>query len=333
MIITRTPYRLSLFGGGTDYRPWFEKNEGLIIATAIAKYCYITIRELPPFFEHKTRAVYSKIESVNNVEDIVHPSIRNCLKFLNMQDKGLEIHHDGDMPARSGIGSSSTFTVGLLNAIHALCSEMKSPRKLAQEAIHVEQDWIGENVGIQDQIMAAYGGIKILKMGPGPDYSVSPLVLSAEYKKALEEHVLLGFNGISRFSDGYAKAQINNIENGSSESNLREMQAIAHEALELFQKQANLDQIGLLADKAWQLKRGLAEGLSSTEMDDIYEIAKKNGAFGGKQSGAGGGGFFWLIAPPYCHDKIKKALKNVKVWVPYSIDNAGSQVIFHNSQH
>ena len=331
MIISKTPYRLSFFGGGTDYRPWFEKNGGLIIASTIARYCYITLRELPPFFDHKTRAVYSKIESVFSNDEVSHPSIRNCLKYLNIED-GLEIHHDGDLPARSGIGSSSSFTVGLLNALHAFKYEMRSSRQLADEAIYVEQNLIKENVGIQDQIMAAHGGLQILKMGPGTDYSVSPLIIAPDYIKAFEEHVLLGFSGVSRYSEKYAKGQIHNINNGSSNEKLREMQSIAEEALILFQKQANLDEIGNLLDKSWQLKQQLTENLSNRTLNDIYEIAIKNGAFGGKLSGAGGGGFFWFLAPPYRHEKIKSELKNINVWVPFKIDKAGSQIIFHSIQ-
>jgi D-glycero-alpha-D-manno-heptose-7-phosphate kinase len=331
MIISKTPFRLSFFGGGTDYRPWFEENGGLIIASAIARYCYITLRELPPFFDHKTRAVYSKIESVISNDEVSHPSIRNCLKHLNIQE-GLEIHHDGDLPARSGTGSSSSFTVGLLNALHAFKYEMCSSRQLADEAIYVEQNLIKENVGIQDQIMAAHGGLQLIKMGPGPDYSVSPLIIAPDYLKALEEHILLGFSGVSRYSEKYAKAQVDNINNGSSNGKLREMQSIAEEALALFQKQANLDEIGDLLDKSWQLKQQLAENLSNRTLNGIYEIAKKNGAFGGKLSGAGGGGFFWFLAPPYRHEKIKSELKNINVWVPFKIDKAGSQIIFHSIQ-
>ncbi|MBF0240375.1 MAG: kinase [SAR324 cluster bacterium] len=219
MIITRTPYRLSFFGGGTDYRPWFEEHGGLIIASAMARYCYLTVRTLPPFFEHKTRMVYSKIESVQTIDEIVHPSIKNCLKFLNIED-GLEIHHDGDLPARSGIGSSSSFTVGLLHALHALNYRMVSQRQLADEAIHVEQTLIGENVGIQDQIMAAFGGLQIIEMGPGAHYTTRQLILPPDYLKNLEDHILLGFSGISRESSKFAHTHIENIQQGKSSINL-----------------------------------------------------------------------------------------------------------------
>ena len=211
MIITRAPYRLSFFGGGTDYNPWFEQNGGLVLAVGLDYYCYLTVRYLPPFFEgHSSRVVYSQVELVHDHREIQHPSVRGCLQHMQIKE-GVEIHHDGDLPARSGIGSSSSFTVGLLNALSALHYKMAPPNQLAADAIHVEQNLIQEEVGIQDQIIAAYGGLRIIEMGPGPNYSVSSLIISPEYIKALEEHVLLGFTGINRDSRKYAKTQIENI--------------------------------------------------------------------------------------------------------------------------
>ena len=329
MIITRTPFRLSFFGGGTDYSPWYEKQSGIIIASAMARYCYLNIRFLPPFFEHKTRAAYSKFEVVSTNQEIEHPSIRNCLKFMNIEE-GLEIHHDGDLPARSGIGSSSSFTVCMLHALHALRYEMVTQKTLAEEAIKVEQELIGENVGIQDQIMAAYGGLQVIKMGPDPHFMVQPLIVSPEYLHALEQHVLLGFSGISRNSNQYAEAQIKNIKNGESHRNLDEIQSLATEALSLFQKQANLEEIGKLLDQSWQMKRNLAQGISNDFIDELYTTAKNAGVWGGKLMGAGGGGFVMFLAPPDRHETIKKALKHIKVWAPFKIDKAGSQVILHN---
>jgi len=331
MVITKTPYRLSFFGGGTDYPPWFKKNGGLVIAAAMARYCYLTVRYLPPFFDHKTSISYSVLERVVSHDEINHPSVRNSLKFLNIQD-GLEIHHDGDLPARSGIGSSSSFTVGLLNALHALRYEMQPQNELANEAIYVEQKLIKEDVGIQDQIMAAYGGFRIIEMKPGNDgYVVHPLIIPRDYLKTIEEHVLLGFSGISRYSSRYAKAQVENIENGSSEKRLDEINSLAKEALTLFQKQANIEEIGKLLDQSWQMKKNLIKGMSNDVVNDAYETARKSGAFGGKLLGAGGGGFMMFLAPPYRHAAIKKALPNIKVWVPFQVDQAGSQVIFHNT--
>ena len=309
MIITRTPFRLSFFGGGTDYRPWYENQGGIIIASAMARYCYLNIRLLPPFFEHKTRVAYSKFEVVSSNQDIEHPSIRNCLKFMNIED-GLEIHHDGDLPARSGIGSSSSFTVCLLHALHALRYEMVTPKTLADEA--------------------AYGCLQVINMGPGAHYMVQPLIVSPEYLHALEQHVLLGFSGIRRNSNQYAEAQIKNIINGESHRNLEEIQSLATEALSLFQKQVNLEEIGKLLDQSWQMKRSLAQGISNSFIDELYTTAKTAGVWGGKLMGAGGSGFVMFLAPPDRHETIKKALKHIKVWAPYKIDKARSQVILHN---
>ena len=329
MIITRTPYRLSFFGGGTDYNSWFEENEGLVLAVGLAHYCYLTVRYLPPFFEHRSRVVYGKEENVMKNGDINHPSVRGCLEYLNISD-GLEIHHDGDLPARSGIGSSSSFTVGLLNALCALKQKMISMRQLAEEAIYVEQNYLNESVGVQDQIMAAHGGFRILELGPDVNWKVTKMLLPAEYTKALEEHMLLGFSGISRTAEEHAKNKVKNIKNGKTNIELQTMTALAREALQAFQKQEDFNKIGQLLDLSWQCKRQLAEGVSSDWMDDLYQTAVRNGAYGGKLMGAGGGGYFFFLAPPNKHQQIREALSQIKVWVPFKIDHSGSQVIFYN---
>jgi len=330
MIITRTPYRLSFFGGGTDYNSWFEEHGGLVLAVGLAHYCYITARYLPPFFpDHTSRIVYSRIEAVLDHKDICHPSVRGCLHYLKVKG-GVEIHHDGDLPARSGIGSSSSFTVGMLHALHALHKRMVEPEQLAYEAIDVEQNHLSESVGVQDQIMAAYGGFRLIEMGPGNSWCVKNIMLHADYLQALEDHVLLGFSGISRMAEHHAKKKIDNIRQGKTTEELRVISAIAREALKSFQKQDSLDVIGHLLDQSWQVKRRLAEGVSADWMEDLYNTAIRNGALGGKLMGAGGGGFFFFIAPPYKHEKIKHSLPQIKVWVPFKIDKTGSQVIFHN---
>ena len=330
MIITRTPYRLSFFGGGTDYNPWFEEHGGVILAGGLAHYCYLTVRHLPPFFtEHSSRVVYSKIESVNDHGEIKHPSARGCLQFLQVKD-GIEIHHDGDLPARSGIGSSSSFTVGLLHALHALQKRMVSPRQLSEEAIHVEQKLLEESVGVQDQIMAAHGGFRLLELGPGETWSVKNLLLPTDYFNALEQHVLLGFSGISRTAEQHAKTKVENIKQGKTIDVLQTINGLAWEALQAFQRQANFEQVGRLLDQSWQQKRRLATGVSTDWMDELYSTALRHGAFGGKLMGAGGGGFFFFLAPPNQHENIRKALSKIKVWVPFKIDYSGSQVIFYN---
>mgnify|MGYP000324320901 CR=1 FL=1 len=329
MIITKTPYRLSLFGGGTDYRPWFEEKGGVIITSAMARYCYLSIRRLPPFFNYKTRVVYSKMEIVNTPDEILHPAVKHCLKFMNIQD-GLEIHHDGDLPARSGIGSSSSFTVGLLHALHALKYEMVTQKTLADEAIHVEHDLMGEHVGIQDQIIAAFGGLRVIEMGPGNAYKVTPLILPPDYLRAFEDHILLGFTGISRISSTIAETHIRNIRDGSSTDHLEAIQTLASEALDLFKKNEDFEKIGALLHRSWLSKRRFSQDITTEAIDDLFETARKAGAFGGKLMGAGGGGFVFFLAPPERRQAIKDALPSIRVWVPFQIEMAGSEIVFHS---
>jgi D-glycero-alpha-D-manno-heptose-7-phosphate kinase len=329
MIISRTPYRLSFFGGGTDYNAWFEENGGLVLAVGLAHYCYLNVRYLPPFFSHKSRIVYSKIESINEISEIQHPSVRGCLEYLNITE-GVEIHHDGDLPARSGLGSSSSFTVGLLHALYALKQQMVSPRQLAEEAIDVEQNWLNESVGIQDQIMAAHGGFQIIEMGPDANWNTKNMLMPKEYLSSLEDHVLLGFSGISRMSEQHAKNKVDNIKRGKINKELQTIYELTQEALQAFQNQVGFDEIGRLLNQSWQCKRRLAEGVSTDWMDDLYQTAMQKGAFGGKLMGAGGGGFFFFLAPPNKHQQIREALSQIKVWVPFKIDHSGSQVIFYN---
>ena len=330
MIITRTPYRLSFFGGGTDYNPWFENNGGLVIATGLAHYCYLTVRYLPQFFEdYSSRIVYSKVEMVNNNSEIQHPSVRGCLDYLKISD-GIEIHHDGDLPARSGLGSSSSFTVGLLHALYALKKKMVSQRQLAEKAIYMEQNILHESVGVQDQILAAHGGFRIIELGPSSNWKIQNMLLPNDYVRELENHVLLGFSGISRMAEQHAKLKIKNIKECKTNDELNAITSIAGEALKAFQQNDSIAEIGKLLDQSWKYKKRLAEGVSQNWMDELYQTAILNGAYGGKLMGAGGGGFFFFLAPPNKHQRIRDALQQIKVWVPFKIDNTGSQVIFYN---
>lgn len=329
MIITRTPFRLSLFGGGTDYNAWFSQHGGLVIGTTFRRYCYISCRHLPPFFDYKTRVVYSRTENILHNKDIQHPAVRGCLEHLGVDD-GLEIHHDGDLPARSGLGSSSAFTVGLLLCLKAVRHEMPTKRSLADQAIHIEQKVLKENVGVQDQIFASFGGMKAIHIDRNGDYEATPLILPPDYFKALEDHILLGFTGQTRIADELAGAQIKQIESGLS--NMGEIHRIAQEALHLLGQRADLARIGDLLDASWKVKRSIAKGVSNDGIDEMYEEAKKAGAYGGKLLGAGGGGFMMFFAPPYRHQQIQKALPQIKVWVPFKFDKTGSQVIFHNDE-
>ncbi len=330
MIISRTPFRLSFFGGGTDYNAWFETNGGQVIATTIAYFCYLSVRRLPPFFEdHISRIVYSRIESIKDHSEIKHPSVRGCLEYMGVTS-GVEIHHDGDLPARSGIGSSSAFTVGLLNALYGLANKSIDPKTLAKRAIHVEQEKLGESVGIQDQIMAAHGGLRVIEMGPGTSWNTEPLNVSDDYIEYLESHVLLGFSGISRFAEKHAEAKVKNIKEGTTSGELREIAEITKDAAKALVSQEDMVEIGALLDKSWMLKRRLAAGVSAQWMDSLYEVACRNGAFGGKLMGAGGGGFFFFLAPPEKHIQIREALPGIKVWVPFKMEKTGSALILND---
>ena len=262
MIITRTPYRLSLFGGGTDYNPWFEEHGGLVIAAAMGYYCYLSVRPLPPFFEdHTSRVVYSKIESVLKHSDIQHPAVRGCLEYLGISD-GVEIHHDGDLPARSGLGSSSSFTVGMVNAMNALKGVYSSSHELASAAIHIEQDLIKECVGSQDQISAAYGGFNEIEFYKDDTFSVEPMVVDQDRIKDLNHHLMLFFTGISRFSSKIAESQVSNIKNCHSQMN--ELYDMVGEGSSILSNtNTPIDEFGKLLNKAWENKKSLSDKVTN----------------------------------------------------------------------
>jgi len=329
MIITKTPFRLSLFGGGTDYPAWFENNPCKVISAAMANYCYVHLRELPPFFDNKYRFAYSKVQFVNNIDDIEHPSIKACLEYTDIE-QGLSISYDGDLPARSGIGSSSSFTVGLLNALYTLKGQIISKEELAKKAIYVEQNIIGENVGIQDQIMAAHGGLRIIEMGPGSNWESKPLVIDDKILDEFEDNVMLGFSGVSRQAEIQAKKQVDNIKQGKSDLYLHSMMSLTEEAEKVFTGKFDIKTVGNLLDAGWHLKRNLAEGVSDGWIDDIYNQAKQSGAYGGKLMGAGGGGFFFFLVPPSEQERFKQKMNQIKVWVPFQFDKKGSHIISYS---
>jgi D-glycero-alpha-D-manno-heptose-7-phosphate kinase len=327
MIISKTPYRLSLFGGGADYPSWFVSHETKLISAAMANYCYISVKHLPPYFDYTNRVIYSKIESVPTFDQIEHPSVRACLKYLQVPN-GISITHDGDLPARSGIGSSSSFTVGLINALQTYLGKPLTTHELALEAINIEQNVIGESVGVQDQIMAAYGGIKVLELS-GANTKVRDLRIPDSYVDDLEQHIMLGFSGISRLSEVQAKKQVDSIKEGKSVQTLEEMQKLTNEALRVFEQESSssIKDIGLLLQEQWNYKKTLTDSVSNSNINSIYDAAIQAGAYGGKLMGAGGGGFFMFLAPPYAHQKIKDALKQINVWIPFSFDYEGSKII------
>lgn len=325
MIITRTPYRISFFGGGTDYPPWFRQHGGAVLATTIDKYCYISCRKLPPFFEHKHRIVYSHIENVQDIAEIKHPAVRTVLQWANMAE-GLEIHHDGDLPARSGLGSSSSFTVGLVHALYALRGQMTNKEKLASDAIHIEQNLIGENVGSQDQVSAAFGGFNLIEFHRNDSYDVTPIILPAHRVEELQNHLMLCFTGFSRIASEIAKSKIDNLNNRELE--LKRMREMVDEALAILQGKQSLDDFGALLDLGWRYKRSLSDRVSTPEIDAIYEEAKKAGAIGGKILGAGGGGFLLLFAKPENHKAIREQLSHL-IHVPFNFENSGSKVVLY----
>ena len=327
MIITRTPFRVSFFGGGTDFPEWFRENGGSVLSTTIDKYCYITCRALPQFFDHKHRIVYSKIENVNDSKDINHPVARVAIEMFG-GNVGLEIHHDGDLPARSGLGSSSSFTVGLINAINALKGQYMSKYDLAQLAIEIEQKILKENVGCQDQVAVAYGGFNKIKFNIDGSFSVIPLICPKERVNQLANHLMLFFTGISRNSTEIAEAQIENIKNRTSI--LKDMQRQVDRGIEILTDlSVNIDEFGQLLHQAWLLKKSLSNKITTVLVEDMYAAALRSGATGGKVLGAGGGGFLLLFVKPDRQKSVLKALKNY-IHVPVSFDNDGSRVIYYN---
>ena len=324
MIITRTPFRMSFFGGGTDYPGWFKEHEGAVLATTFNKYCYITLRYLPPFFDHKSRIIYSKMEHINEIDEIDHPAVRECLRYFKI-NKGVEIHHDGDLPARTGLGSSSAFTVGLIHSLHALQGVMPTKEQLAKEAIHVEQDMIKENVGCQDQMLAAYGGFKFIEFGGNNHFQVKQMTLPEKRLENLQSHLMLYFTGFSRTASEIAKHQVENIPKKQKE--LQDMYQLCLEAKEVLNGD-DIVKFGHLMHESWMIKKHLSDKISTEKIDAVYDAAKKAGAIGGKLLGAGGGGFLLLFVAPEKQAQVREKLKDFLL-VPFKFESLGSQVVFY----
>jgi D-glycero-alpha-D-manno-heptose-7-phosphate kinase len=324
VIISRTPFRLSLFGGGTDYPAWYRKHGGAVLGVTIDKYCYITCRYLPPFFEHRFCIIYSKMEFCQTVDEISHPAVREVLKFLDIE-RGLEIHHDGDLPARSGMGSSSAFTVGLLHALYALTGRMASKRKLALESVYLEQDVLRETVGSQDQVLAAYGGLNHILFHSDGEISVRPVTVGRDRLRELNAHLMLFYTGIKRTASRVAETYVNGIESRSRQ--LRAMQDMVDESLALLNSPRDIMGFGALLHEAWRAKRSLSESVSNRDVDDLYAAARAAGALGGKLAGAGGGGFLLLFVPLERQAAVRAALDGL-LHVPFTFESAGSQILF-----
>ncbi len=326
MIITKTPYRISFFGGGTDLNQWFNQNGGAVISTSIDKYCYISCRYLPNFFDHNFRFVYSQIEDVIEIDEIKHPAIKGILKYLNWKE-GIEVHHDGDLPARSGLGSSSSFTVGMLNALSALQGKHISKNELAKQSIFVEQKILNENVGCQDQIAAAYGGFNKIEFYGEESFKVSPIIVPQNRLDNLEGNLLLFFTGISRFASEIEKSKIVNFN--SKQSELTKMHEMVDISIDILTNQTkDINDFGLLLNEGWSYKKKLSNLVSNDEIDIIYNKAIKSGALGGKLLGAGGGGFILFYAPKELHGKIIKELDHL-IHVPFKFENYGSTVALY----
>jgi D-glycero-alpha-D-manno-heptose-7-phosphate kinase len=326
MIISRTPFRISLFGGGSDYPAWYCRHGGAVLGFAIRKYCYVSVRYLPPFFAHKHRIIYSKVENVIEIEEIQHPAVRAILRHAGI-DKGLEIHHDADLPARSGMGSSSSFVVGLLNALHALQGRMMDKRTLAAEALHMEQTVMAENVGTQDQLWATYGGLNRMIFRTDGTYDVSPLIIPRERREELLSHCMLFFTGLQRYATTVAEKQIANLDRRQSQ--IRTMMQMVDEASDILcTPSRSMGDIGGLLHDAWRLKKELSDAVSTPLVDEIHQASMDAGALGGKLLGAGGGGFMLLFAPPERHAAIRDALRHL-VEVTIDVDHDGSRIVVY----
>jgi D-glycero-alpha-D-manno-heptose-7-phosphate kinase len=326
MIISRTPFRISFFGGGTDFPAWYKENSGAVLSTTIDKYCYISCRKLPPFFKYNHRIVYSKQEMVDEIDDIIHPAVRETFRFLNIQE-GLEIHHDGDLPARSGLGSSSSFTVGLLQALYALKGEMVTKKRLALESIHIEQEMIKEHVGSQDQVAAAFGGFNKITFNGNQNIDVVPITISEKKLQNFQSHLMLFFTGFQRNASEIEKKKIKQIK--KKKVNLNLMHNMVDEAMKILNKEGDISGFGKMLHENWKLKKTLSGDVSTDIIDDIYDTAMNKGAIGGKILGAGRGGFMLFFVKPEDQGRLKIALSNL-LYVPFKLDTTGSQIIFYS---
>lgn len=325
MIICRTPMRVSFFGGGTDYPAWYRNHGGSVLATTIDKYSYITCRYLPPFFEHKYRLVYSRMENCRQLDEIEHPAVREVVRYMKIT-RGLEIHHDADLPARSGMGSSSAFTVGLLHALYALTGRMATKRQLAVESVEIEQDILKETVGSQDQVQAAYGGFNHITFQPSGEIVVNPVTVSSERFRELRSHLMLFYTGIKRTASEVASTYVGQID--EKKRHLRILSDLVAESRNILTSpNCDIAAFGHLLHEAWQTKRGLSVSVSNSDVDSLYDEARRAGAIGGKLTGAGGGGFLLLFVPPDRHDVVRERLSKL-IHVPFEFEYWGSQVLF-----
>ncbi|WP_022756627.1 kinase [Butyrivibrio fibrisolvens] len=324
MIITKTPFRMSFFGGGTDLESFFNEYGGAVLSTTFDKYCYVNVRHLPPFFDYSSEFSYSKIERVTGIDEIVHPAIKNAMKMMDMED--IRLTYEADLPARSGLGTSSSFAVGMLNAFYALRGEYADARKLADEAIYLERVLCNEAGGWQDQIAAAFGGFNRIEFRDSK-YEVYPLIISPEKKKQLNNNLLMFFTGFSRFSSDVQKA--NALDKKSKVAQLKEMYSLVADAENILtDKNSDLDEFGRLLDYTWKLKRQTGAAVSTDSIDNLYKKGIDAGAIGGKLLGAGGGGFLVFYVQPDKQEAVRKALSDL-LYIPFKFEDGGSRVIYY----
>ncbi len=326
MIITKTPFRISFFGGGTDYQSFYKEYGGSVISSSFDKYCYVTVGHLPRFFDYSNQVIYSKIERTKTIEEIEHPLVRNAMKYLNMNE--LRIDYEADLPARSGLGTSSSFAVGLLLAFYALKGQFINKKELAEEAIYLERILCKENGGIQDQIAASYGGLNKIEFYEG-GFTVNPVIISSKRKKELNDNLMLFFTGFSRFSAELSAVQEKNISNRISL--LKEMHSLVDEAHNILVSNVSLNEFGKLLDYTWKLKKGITDIISNDKIDSLYDKALKAGALGGKLLGAGGGGFILFYVEKDKQESVRKALENL-LYIPFEFENDGSKVLYFQDE-
>lgn len=327
MIITKTPFRMSFFGGGTDIETFFKEHGGAVLSTTFDKYCYVNVRHLPRFFDYSTELAYSKLERVTGIDDIEHPAIRNAMKMLDMHE--IRLTYEADLPARSGLGTSSSFAVGMLNAFYALKGRYADKKKLADEAIYLERVLCCEEGGWQDQIATAFGGFNRINFS-AEGFEVLPLIIDPERKKQLNQNLMMFFTGFTRFSSEVQKA--NSSGKLDKISYLKEMLALVDEAEKvLVDKDTNLDEFGRLLDCTWQLKRQTGSAVSTESIDGLYEKGIKAGALGGKLLGAGGGGFLVFYVQPKYQRAVRTAMSNL-LYIPFEFENSGTRVIYYTPE-
>ena len=327
MIITETPFRMSFFGGGTDKEDFFREYGGAVLSTTFDKYCYVNVRHLPRFFDYSTELSYSKTERVTDVEQIQHPAIRNAMKMLDMHE--LRLTYEADLPARSGLGTSSSFAVGMLNAFYALKGKYADKKKLADEAIYLERELCQEAGGWQDQIAAAYGGLNRINFN-ADGYEVCPVIISPERKKRLNNNLLMFFTGFTRFSSDVQKQ--NAIGKADKVMQLKEMLSLVDDAERLLaDRDSDLDEFGRLLDHTWKLKRQTGSAVSTSNIDNLYEKGMKAGALGGKLLGAGGGGFLVFYVQPEKQESVKLAMEDL-MYIPFEFEDSGTRVIHYTPE-